>query len=197
MNPQNLDFNIGSVNPSGIGETIYRIRKRYINGWPTIDNDPDSSSEITEADLASYKGDFVLQQGKYFQKIYSTQGKGSITSEPTGETDSMMFINHANFSFPDLSPVALGFSKASVNDDFVYIVKSAGRFHVIGSPDYRSTTKPAPGSGDQPGSAKGVVFTVDCPDVTPLPVYKGKIVLADGTFDCDTGEFTPAQNPGH
>ena len=194
MKHANLDFNIGRVNPSGIGTTVYRIRQRYITGWPTIENDPDKDNNIDEADMSTLNGSFTLADGKVWQKIYSTQGKGSITAETTGDTDSKMFVNHASFSFPDLTPEALGFSKVSVNDDFVYIVKAAGRYHVIGSPDYRSTTTIAPTSGDAAGSTKGIVFTVDCPDVTPLPVYEGNIVTDEGTLNCSTGVFTPANN---
>ena len=194
MKHANLDFNIGRVNPSGIGTTVYRIRQRYITGWPTIENDPDKDNTIDEADMSTLNGNFTLDTGKYWQKIYSTQGKGSITAETTGDTDSKMFINHASFSFPDLTPEALGFSKVSVNDDFVYIVKAAGRYHVIGSPDYRSVTTIAPTSGDAAGSTKGIVFTVDCPDVTPLPVYEGDIVTEDGSLNCSTGVFTPANS---
>lgn len=194
MKHANLDFNIGRVNPSGIGTTVYRIRQRYITAWPTIENDPDKDNTIEEADMSTLNGSFTLDTGKYWQKIYSTQGKGSITAETTGDTDSKMFINHASFSFPDLTPEALGFSKVSVNDDFVYIVKAAGRYHVIGSPDYRSVTTIAPTSGDAAGSTKGIVFTVDCPDVTPLPVYEGNIVTEDGSLNCSTGVFTPASN---
>lgn len=102
-----------------------------------------------------------------------------------------MFTNHATFSFPDLTPAALGFSKTAANDDYVYIVKSAGRYHVIGSPDYRSTTSPAGDSGDSAGSAKGITFTVDCPDVTPLPLYEGKVELKEGTLDLSIGTLTP------
>ena len=194
MKHANLDFNIGRVNPSGIGTTVYRIRQRYITGWPTIENDPDKDNTIEESDMSTLNGNFTLATGKYWQKIYSTQGKGSITAETTGDTDSKMFINHASFSFPDLTPEALGFSKVSVNDDFVYIVKAAGRYHVIGSPDYRSVTTIAPTSGDAAGSTKGIVFTVDCPDVTPLPVYEGNIVTEDGSLNCSTGVFTPAND---
>lgn len=194
MKHANLDFNIGRVNPSGIGTTVYRIRQRYITGWPTIENDPDKDDTIDEADMSTLNGSFTLDTGKYWQKIYSTQGKGSITAETTGDTDSKMFINHASFSFPDLTPEALGFSKVSVNDDFVYIVKAAGRYHVIGSPDYRSVTTIAPTSGDAAGSTKGIVFTVDCPDVTPLPVYEGNIVTEDGSLNCSTGVFTPTNS---
>ena len=189
----NLDFNIGSVNPSGIGTTVYRIRKRYITAWPTIVDDPDATG-ATESGMATLSGNFTTQSGKYWQKMYSTQGKGNITSETTGETDCKMFINHGSFSFPDLSAEALGFTKASVNDDFVYIAKAAGRYHVIGSPDYRSTTSAAPASGDAAGSAKGIVFTVDCPDVTPLPIYAGTLELEEGTLDLSDGSLTPRSN---
>lgn len=193
MKHANLDFNIGSVNPSGIGVTAYRIRKRYIKSWPSVKNDPDESDEISEPDLSTLKGDFVLVDKQVWQKMYSTQGKGSATSETIGETDCKMFQNSATLSFPDLTAEALGFSKASVNDDFVYIVKSAGRYHVIGSPDYRSETTIAPTTGDSAGSAKGITFTVQCPDITPLPIYTGKIVTSDGELDCETGEFTPSE----
>lgn len=193
MKHANLDFNIGKVNPSGIGQTAYRIRRRYITAWPKVEDDPDKDDEIGEPDLVVLSGNFTLATGKKWQKIYSTQGKGSITYESTGETDCKMFINHATLSFPDLTPEALGFSKASVNDDFVYIVKSAGRYHVLGSEDYRTTTSPNGNSGDAPGSAKGVTFTIDSPDVSPLPVYEGTLETDEGTLNCGTGVFTPAE----
>ena len=69
MKHANLDFNLGSVNPSGIGTTVYRIRKRYITAWPTLENDPDKNDNIEESDLAKYVGDFVLAEGKKWQKI--------------------------------------------------------------------------------------------------------------------------------
>ncbi|MBR6457597.1 MAG: hypothetical protein IKS71_03265 [Bacteroidales bacterium] len=186
----NLNFQLGKVNPSGIGSTIYRIRKSDIVSWPTIANDPDASPAPAVKDLSVYKGDFVLKTGKYFDKIYSTQGKGSISSEPIGETDCMMFNNNGVFSFPDLTPEALAFVKSAVNDDYVYIVPAAGRYHIIGSPDYRCKTSAPSNSGDEPGSAKGVTINVTCPDVTPLPLYEGDIVLSDGTLDAADGSFT-------
>lgn len=189
----NLDFNLGMVNPSGIGSILYRIRKRDITAWPAIVNDPDAESTTTAADLAKYVGSFTLASGKCWQKIYSTQGKGSINSEVIGEDDCKMFNNKASFSYPDLTPEAIGFLKASVNDDYVYIVKAAGRFHVIGSPDYPSKTSTSgPGSGDTAGSSKGFIFEVECPDVTPLPLYEGDLVTDEGTLAISTGVFTPA-----
>jgi len=190
MNLGNLDFAIGGINPSGIGATIYRIAKSAIVSWPTIVNDPTATGAVST--LSSYNGDFTLVADAVWDKLYSTQGKGKITFEVTGEVDCKMYNNKASLSFPDLTAEALAFCKAAANGDFVFIVKAAGRYHVIGSPDYRAVISPTGDSGDAAGSAKGVTFEVECPDVTPLPIYAGDLELADGTLDCATDTFTPA-----
>ncbi len=190
MNLGNLDFAIGGINPSGIGATIYRIAKSAIVSWPTIVNDPTATGAVST--LSSYNGDFTLATDAVWDKLYSTQGKGKITFEVTGEVDCKMYNNKASLSFPDLTAEALAFCKAAANGDFVFIVKAAGRYHVIGSPDYRAVISPTGDSGDAAGSAKGVTFEVECPDVTPLPIYAGDLELADGTLDCATDTFTPA-----
>lgn len=190
MNLGNLDFAIGGINPSGIGATIYRVAKRDIAAWPTIVDDPTATGQVST--LSSYAGNFTLVTDAVWDKLYSTQGKGKVTFEVTGEVDCKMYTNKASLSFPDLTAEALAFSKAAANGDYVFIVKAAGRFHVIGSPDYRCTISPTGDSGDAAGSAKGVTFEVECPDVTPLPIYVGTLELADGELDCSDGSFTPA-----
>ena len=190
MNLGNLDFAIGGINPSGIGATIYRIAKRDIAAWPTIVDDPTATGQVST--LSSYAGNFTLVTDAVWDKLYSTQGKGKVTFEVTGEVDCKMYTNKASLSFPDLTAEALAFCKAAANGDYVFIVKAAGRFHVIGSPDYRCTISPTGDSGDAAGSAKGVTFEVECPDVTPLPIYVGTLELADGELDCSDGSFTPS-----
>ena len=177
MNLGNLDFKIGGINPSGIGATIYRIAKKDILAWPSIGNDPDASTGTVDS-LSKYSGNFTLAEDAVWDKLYSTQGKGKATFEVTGEVDCKMYTNKASLSFPDLTAEALAFCKAAANGDFVFIVKAAGRFHVIGSPDYRATISPTGDTGDAAGSAKGVSFEVECPDVTPLPLYVGELALS-------------------
>ena len=191
MNLGNLDFNVGGINPSGIGVTVYRVAKKDITSWPTVNDDPNAGSGDAES-LSKMVGDFTLAAGKVWDKIYSTQGKGKATFEPIGETDCMMVNNKLTISHPDLTAAALGFSKAAMNGDFVYITKSAGRYHVIGSKDYRTETRPAGDTGDAAGSAKGCTIEITAPDVTPLPIYEGTIAMADGTLDCATDTFTPS-----
>ena len=191
MNLGNLDFAIGGINPSGIGATIYRIAKSLIVSWPSINDDP-NAGEGAVTSLSKYSGSFVLADAAVWDKLYSTQGKGKATFEVTGEVDCKMYTNKASLSFPDLTAEALAFCKAAANGDFVFIVKAAGRYHVIGSPDYRAVISPSGDTGDAAGSAKGVTFEVECPDVTPLPLYEGKLELADGELDCADGSFTPS-----
>jgi len=188
----NLDFNIGSVNPSGIGTTIYRTAKKNITTWPTIIDDMESAgSGAVVADLAKYDGDFVLAAGEVWDKIYSTQGKGKATYEPTGEVDCKMFTNKLSLSFPKLTAEVLAFSKVAANGDYVYIFKHDSKFYVIGHKDYRVVTSPSGDTGDAAGSAKGSTIELEAPDVTPLPLYVGELQLEDGTLDCATGTFTP------
>lgn len=190
MNLGNLDFLIGGINPSGIGATIYRIAKKDIVSWPTIVNDPGATGAVST--LSQYAGNFALAEDAVWDKLYSTQGKGKITFEVIGEVDCKMYNNKASLSFPDLTAEALAFCKAAANGDFVFIVKAAGRFHVIGSPDYRAVISPSGDSGDAAGSAKGVTFEVECPDVTPLPIYVGTLAVTGGSIDCSDGSFTPS-----
>ena len=190
MNLGNLDFKVGSINPTGIGTTIYRIAKDLIKSWPTIGNDLSGEGNIST--MAAYSGDFVLAENAVWDKIYSTQGKGSASYETTGEVDCKMFINKASISYPKLTDEAKAFSKVAVNGDFVYILKHDGKYVVIGSEDYRVTTTPSGTTGTEAGSAKGVTIEIQAHDVTPMPTYTGKLVLADGTLDCGTGTFSPA-----
>ena len=99
MNLGNLDFAIGGINPSGIGATIYRVAKRDIAAWPTIVDDPTATGQVST--LSSYAGNFTLVTDAVWDKLYSTQGKGKVTFEVTGEVDCKMYTNKASLSFPD------------------------------------------------------------------------------------------------
>ncbi len=190
MNLSDISFNIGSVNPSGIGDEIYFIPKKDISAWPTINNDFDDADNAAE--YAAYAGSFTLVSGKKWTRLYNTQGKGKISWEYTGETDCKVVTNKATFSYPRLTDDSRAFAKFASNGDFVFIAKHDGNYYVIGSPDYRAVVTPNGDSGDTAGSAKGITIEIECPDVTPLPTYSGDIVLSDGTLATSTNTFTAA-----
>lgn len=181
-----ISFKLGSVNPCGISDAVFYIPKHFIRRWPTIE---DEFEAMMQGRYAEYEGDFELQQGRWWSRIYNTQGKGKITWEYQGETDCKVVINKASLSYPKITTEIAAFAKFASNGDFVFCIKHDGNYHIIGSPDYRATLTPNGDSGDSAGSAKGVTIDMECPDTTPLPTYKGVIVLADGILDCDTDTF--------
>lgn len=186
----NVPFTIGQANGSGIGKYVYFIASDQITAWPTI---TDNLSDATEADeYIGYDGSFTLKSGAKWIRIYNTQGEGVLSAEATGERDSKMFVNKLSFRFPKLTPEAAVLSDAVVNGDGVFVAWHDGAYRIIGHSHYRCDVTPNVTSGDAAGSSKGVTFEAECPDYKALPIYKGNIVLADGTLNCDTDEFTPS-----
>ena len=182
-----IGFPIGSVNPSGIKDTVYAIPKQFITNWPTIVDDFETAVSIKK--YTTLEGNFQLKAGKTWIRIYTTQGKGKINFETQGETDCKMVVNKATLSYPKITDEARALAKFAINGDLVYCVKHDGKYYIIGSEDYRSESTPTGDSGDAPGSSKGLPFEISCPDVTPLPRYEGTLVLSDGTLDCSDGSF--------
>ena len=186
----NVPFTIGQANGSGIGKYVYFIASDQITAWPTI---TDNLTDAAEADeYIGYDGSFTLKSGAKWIRIYNTQGEGVLSAEATGERDSKMYVNKLSFRFPKLTPEAAVLSDAVVNGDGVFVAWHDGYYRIIGHSHYRCDVTPNVTSGDAAGSSKGVTFEAECPDYKALPIYKGNIVLADGTLNCDTDEFTPS-----
>ena len=190
MDTNDIRFKLGSVNPSGISDEVYYIAKQFISAFPTIKDDFDEATDADE--YAQYDGNFGLKDGKTWNRLYSTQGKGKISWEYQGETDCKVVVNKATLYYPKITNEARAFAKFASNGDFVFCVKHDGKFYIIGNKDYRATLTPNGDSGDAAGSAKGITIEIECPDTTPLPTYVGTIALSDGTLNCSTGVFTAA-----
>ena len=192
MQLSDINFPIGSVNPSGIASEIYFVPKQYITSYPTIEDDFENAED--EAEYANLLGSFALAPNKTWNRLYSTQGKGKISWEYQGETDCKVVVNKASLSYPKLNNQGRALAKYAANGDFVFVVKHDGQYFVIGDKDYRATVTPNGDSGDAAGSAKGITLEIECPGTTPLPVYTGTLALSDGTLNCETGVFTPTGN---
>ena len=189
-----LKWNDGQINPSGIKTRVFFAPKTHISEHPKITETPSTADQNVTLD-----GDYVMQSGKTFFELYSTQGKGKVWSEPIGEKDHKMFVNKGSFKFPDISNEAKSFAKQFLNSNIVMVVllphESEKRAVVIGEEDYDTTVTVNLSSGDAPGSEKGLTVEIEAPSTTPLPSYEGIIVLPNGTYDCSTGVFTPTPTP--
>ena len=188
MEFQSLTWPEGKVNPSGIKSIGYWIPKSHIKVFPGIKNE----DAATIAEHVNYNGDFVLHTGKHWLTIYTTQGKGKVSFEAMGEKDAKMFTNKGTLKYPDINDEGRNLAKSSINANCIFIIPMPQkRYAVIGSEDYDVENTITGDSGDAPGSAKGLTIELSAPDVTPLPGYKGEILLENGSLDCETGVFTP------
>lgn len=95
-------------------------------------------------------------------------------------------MNKASISYPKITNEIRAFAKNAANGDFVFVIRHDGKFYIIGSKDYRAVLTLNGDSGDSAGSAKGITIEIECPDVTPLPTYKGLLLLNDGVLDCNS-----------
>lgn len=186
---ENMGWTDGQINPSGISTEVYYIPKSDIETFPSV-----VASPATASANVMLSGDFVLKADKRWFKLHSTQGKGEVTFEVTGEKECKMMINKGKFSFPDLSDAAKSHAKQAANSSLVYVVKlphqSESRYVVLGDKDYDSEVKVSGASGAEPGSAKGLTIEVEVPAFTPLPGYSGDIITTGQTLDCATGVWT-------
>nr|WP_321357193.1 hypothetical protein [uncultured Draconibacterium sp.] len=187
---EDLGWADGQINPSGIKNEIFWAPKTSIATFPQPNAAPANGDEN-----ASYDGDFGMVAGKTFNRLYSTQGKGKVSWESTGEKDCKMFINKGMFKFPDISNAAKSAAITALNSNIIYVVPlphpTEKRFVLIGDEYWDSTTNVNGDSGDAAGSEKGLTIEVEAPGFMPLPSYTGILVLPDGTLDCATGVFTP------
>lgn len=102
---KNLEWPDGMSNPAGIATKAYYIRKTDIKKFPTKKENPTTPKEVV-----TYVGNFELKSGATAITLYSTQGKGQVDFEITGEKDCKAVTNKATLSYPDMNDegVALG-----------------------------------------------------------------------------------------
>ncbi|MDO5341333.1 MAG: hypothetical protein Q4F69_02615 [Bacteroidia bacterium] len=192
MNLANINFKTGAVARSGIGDTVYFIQKSHVTSWPVIKNDIDEALFLDDyvETAAGTVSDFGIAAGRRWSRLYSTQGKGRVTWEQQGEADCRVAVNKASLHYPRVTNEIRAFAKSAANGDFVFIVKHDGKYYIIGSRYYRTVLTTDGDSGDSAGSAKGVTVRMECPDTTPLPTYKGLLLMDEGVLDCNTDQFT-------
>jgi len=187
---KSLKWPDGQSNPSGIKTRVFIAPKSFIKTHPRV-----ISAPVTEAEFVTLAGDYEMNTGKTFLELYTTQGKGKVEFETVGEKDHQMFTNKGTFKFPDISNAAKALAKSYLNSNAVVVAllphETEFRAVVIGEDDFDVTVKFKGTSGDAAGSEKGLTFDIECSSYNPLPSYAGAIVLEDGTYDCETGVFTP------
>lgn len=166
----------GKQNSPGLKEIGYFALKDDIETWPARKANPASAAE--ENTLA---GTFAMKTGKFFHKLFSSEGNAKVEGESQGELDNETHLQKANFYNPYLDDDELAFGKLAKNHDLVFIfIERDGERRVLGNPNWRTKTKVTDSTGDENTSKKGITVEVETTDIGPAPRYDGAIPL-DGS----------------
>ncbi len=181
MDLQDVLFNSGTKNLSGIKTRVYIAKYDDIETWPTW---PDWST-ADQDELAVLTGDFAMKAGKYFHQIYTTIEKGKIECDVEGGTDHGGWRNKVTIAYPQNNAEALGLAAYLTNGEFVVIVvePATGKQRVIGN-NYATGARRMEGkssSGDALTADKGVGITFFDVANEPAPIYEGDIPLEDAS----------------
>ncbi|MGN1307094.1 MAG: hypothetical protein ACI4V3_05445 [Faecousia sp.] len=182
---KSLGFCKGTTILPGIRTTAYVIPKKDIVKWPTL---PEIAGATDMAELATYKGDFVLESDKKWLKIDLVDNKGKIECESQGDKPARTFLNKITLSHPESDAAAAGFARQANSDDLVYLIQRRnGKFRVLGNEMFDTDTKPKQDSGEGMTGDQGTTLEISVTDMCPAPYYVGKIETEDGDISGETG----------
>lgn len=179
MGYENLDWQEGTKNLPGFKKIGYYIDKKQIIGWPTL-----NEKATTAAERVTYAGKFTLAADAKFKKLVLIQRKGSLTSEPQGEGESASVLVKLSAKHAGTKEEAVDLQMQGIRDDLLYIVKDMdNKYRVIGSEDFRTSTKVNIDLGGDATSEKGTTIEAECTDVC-MPFYDNEILT-------DAGDVNP------
>ena len=158
---------------------IYFIPKSHIVGWPKLPNSIGADEDMDV--LASYKGNFKLAAGKFWQSIDVFADKSPGGVEVQGEKPSKTYLNRFTGVVSKVGKSEAGFSRVANNSDYVYLVQNKiGDFRVIGNEMYQTNTDCTLNTGaSATDTDAGMSIEVTCTDVAHMPFYTGEILVAD------------------
>jgi hypothetical protein len=169
----------------GIKPKVYFIPKKDIVLWPSL---PEVSKATDMASLATYTDSFTLASDKTWLSIKALSTKSSVTTETQGEYPSVTCLNKVSLKHPGTDEEASGFCRQAMADDLVFLVQQRnGKFRVIGSEMFETTTKPSQALGEGNTGEAGTTIEVEATDICPAPFYQGNIVTEAGTISGKDG----------
>lgn len=176
---QSLGWCQGTPVLPGIKSRAYFISKDKIVKWPTLPKD--ENGRVTGA---TYEGQFELVADAVWHYIDFIATKSQLKSDPQGEQPSQTQKNDLTLVHPGVDEDAAAATAYLNNSDNVFIVEDmTGKFRVVGSPYYESTTTVAQDNGQGATGTASTTITVSASDIVAAPFYTGPIVTEDGTIN--------------
>ena len=174
---------------AGVRRRLYYIEKASVAAFPSLPAITGASGQKME-DLAVLSGEFTLAADKYFKHIDLKDEASNVTFEAVGENGSQLFNNQANAIVTGIGDEVKGFSRQALNDDLIFIYQNRdGSFCMIGNEAFTCHTTPSGDTGSEATGAITTTLAIQCYDEAPVPTFKGKLYIAEGTYiDCADGQ---------
>lgn len=173
-----LDWCEGAPQFAGVQRRGYYIAASAIAKWP--------EREKTDAgrDLASYadKSSFVLKADKKWLPFDMLPAKSQSTSEAQGEVPSGSQLNKLTAVLPGIDEKTSNAAAYINNCPCVFLVQDMDdNWRVFGCKRWAGEIKNTVAQDMGQGSAgtASTTLTVEAPDTTPMPFYKGEIDSTD------------------
>lgn len=180
----------GKKSLPGTRAYAYVIKKSNVVTFPTSQ----VSSATSLSEVATLKGDFVLDADKKWARIDLIPNQQQITCEQTGQWGSRVFTNTATLLIPGTEEEATGLATELNNDNCIFLVPQRnGKFRLIGNEQFDCDVKPGLDSGKSSDDTNATTLTVTVEDEIAAPFYTGKIETNDGDISgADGSEITSA-----
>lgn len=169
-----LEWCEGAPNFAGIQGRVYYTAIRNILQWP------ERETTETGVELGAYKdkSNFVLKADKKFKYIDILPAKSTVTSESLGEFPSACQNNKIDMVHPGTGEKANNACSYINNIPSVFIFTDMeGNLRVIGCKRWQNEiqAKVQMDLGQGAAGTAQTTISVEAPDTTTFPVYKGEI----------------------
>lgn len=174
----NIEWCEGAPQFAGIQGRVYYTAVSNIAQWP------ERETTDTGIELASYKekSNFVLKADKKFYHIDILSAKSPATSESQGEFPSASQLNKVELVHPKTGEQAANASAYINNVPCVFLLKDmSGQIRVIGCERWKNEIQATVAMDLGQGSAgtAQTTISIQAPDTTAFPIYKGEIDEGD------------------
>jgi hypothetical protein len=138
------------------------------------------TTPTTGEQMISIVGSHTLESTKYWKRMYSTQGKGTLNFTIEGERDFERFKIGGSLFYPSTSKEAIAAAAVYKGRDVIILVEANsddGFFIQVGTEKVPARIKPSADWGTELNGEKGITFEIDNMQCNML-IYEGVIPIS-------------------
>jgi len=143
------------------------------------------ASPTTALEKITIVGSHVMEATKYFSKMYTTLGKGTLKFDPEGSRDFENFKISGELFFPSTKKEALAMSTALLGQDLIVEIEENAQedfFLQVGTKKFPARINGSADWGTELNGEKGIKFSFETfHGKVPVYIYEGVIHLSDSS----------------